>query len=614
MPVHLSVPSEDSIGPFNRLSASQVNAYASCPRLWFYEKVRRFRMPQIPVLFVGRAVEESFCKMLMESPALMVTNAASDTLAAIPLDERGVPSRSTEERWPADRLMTLPPEMWPENLDQLRHWAIGRLKKHLPVSLKAMKEEWSGDERKAGDWRSVNPDYCLEMCINGLDFHLAEVQRCMDAGGGSGLQQWRSGHRPKWPAPDGRSYSSLEQHPLAQKGPISLIEAWEFTRPWFVDPHAGKFAMNAIHPDHWFQGEYDLVYRWDGRINIVDIKASIGRGDRSGDYVEQLRMYAMLWWVTHGKTESVDSLEIWYLGANVIKTIDVPSSDEMSSMEHDLEAMWHRLREHTPSMDECPPEPRPLRGFSKGGVAETAPNESRCTQCDWSQICPGGEGDENLPHGGDIQLPGSSGRFTITPIESLEPRMTLVADVFSVMGAREGRRPQITIAQDNLFAKVQLLVDNHQDGTPSWPENIAKGDRVKLDSVVPTANWKGELELKVDPHASILHVAGSEPEAQSLLDFRARWNVSGQLIYRFEKKGVGRNGKQWHRKGAMIMDSTGAMKLEGWANDWGPQFDLAETGDTVVAVNVGLDAWAIQVRGNVTRNTKFQIINRVERD
>ena len=83
MPVRLATPSEDSVGPYNRLSASQVNTYRSCPRLWFYEKVRRFKMPQIPVLFVGRAVEEAVCRMLMESPALLVANASSDTLSGL---------------------------------------------------------------------------------------------------------------------------------------------------------------------------------------------------------------------------------------------------------------------------------------------------------------------------------------------------------------------------------------------------------------------------------------------------------------------------------------------------------------------------------------------------
>ena len=39
----------------------------------------------------------------------------------------------------------------------------------------------------------------------------------------------------------------------------------------------------------------------DGNIKIVDIKASKGSNDRSGDYVKQLRIYAMLWWDTRQK-------------------------------------------------------------------------------------------------------------------------------------------------------------------------------------------------------------------------------------------------------------------------------------------------------------------------
>jgi hypothetical protein len=72
MPVHFA-SEEDSIGPYNRLSASQANAYNNCSRLWYYEKILRFKMPQIPVLFVGRAVEDAVCKMLRESPGLLVS-------------------------------------------------------------------------------------------------------------------------------------------------------------------------------------------------------------------------------------------------------------------------------------------------------------------------------------------------------------------------------------------------------------------------------------------------------------------------------------------------------------------------------------------------------------
>ncbi len=613
MPVRLASQSLDSVGPYNRLSASQVNAYRSCPRLWFYEKVRRFKMPQIPVLFVGRAVEEAVCRMLMESPALLVANASSDTLSAIPLDEGGIPSRTSLDPWPAERLLALPEQMWPADMERLRDWGIGRLKKHLHLALNAMKAEWEKDERKAGKWSSVDPDYCLKMCINALDFHLKEVQRCLEHKGGPGLKEWRRGNRPEWPSPDARRYTLSNNHPLSQNGEVSLIEAWEITRPWFVDPNAAKFAMNAVHPEHWFQGEYDLVYRWDGRINIVDLKASVGKGDRSGNYVQQLRMYAMLWWITHEKEQTVDALEIWYLGANSIKSIPCPTVEEMAEMESELETLWHELREITPSIDDCPPSPSPVRGFKAGGIAIEPPNESRCISCDWEQICPGGQGDDDLPEGGSVQLPGSSNSFDITPIGELDPRMTLIGEVFTVLNAREGRRPQITISQGNAFAKVVLLVDHHQDGQPSWPEDISKGDSVKLDNVIPSANWKGEIELKVDPHACIVPALKDEV-ASDLMEFRARWNVSGRLIYRFSKSGVGRNGKQWHRKGAMILDSTGAMKVEGWANDWGPQYDLAEIGDTVVVANIGLDAWAVEIRGDVSRNSKFHISKRIQRD
>lgn len=613
MPVRLAVPEVDSIGPFNRLSASQVNAYTTCPRLWYYEKVRRFKMPQIPVLFVGRAVEEAFCRMLQESPALLVAGAAADTLSNIPLDDSGVPSRDSGAMWPADRLLALPVNQWPSTMDTLRDWAKQRLETHLPLALHAMEIEWEKDERKAGQWSSVDPERCMSMCLNGLEMHLAEVERCLEAKGGPELDAWRLGKRPYWPSPDGRAYEIPLRHPLAQEGAVTLVEAWEIARPWFVDPNAGKFAMNAIHPEHWFQGEYDLVYRWDGRINIVDLKASVGAGDRSGNYVEQLRMYAMLWWITHGKKEQVDNLEIWYLGADAIKQIPVPSEEEMNTMEAGLNDLWKQLKAEVPSMDECPPKPSPMRGFSPGGVPTEAPGTLRCDTCDWKAICPGGKGPEELPNGGHVQLPGSTTSFDLTPMNALEPRMTLIAEVFSILGGGEGKRPKIKIVQDGRFADIQLLVDTHQDGEPAWPPSLAKGDRVKLDGVVPSANYKGELQLKVDPHAIIVHASKGEHIETTLLDFRARWNVTGNLVYRFEKKGVGRNGKSWHRKGMMLLDETGSMKIEGWAADWSPQYDLAEIGDTLVAANISLDAWAIDVKGQINRNSKIQITHRVDR-
>ena len=108
MPVRLPDADQDFIGPYNRLSASQVNTWKACPRLWFYEKVRRFVMPQIPILFVGRAVEEAICKTLKESPALIVEAAPAEIYAETPLDANGRPDREYEQRWPAEQLLALP--------------------------------------------------------------------------------------------------------------------------------------------------------------------------------------------------------------------------------------------------------------------------------------------------------------------------------------------------------------------------------------------------------------------------------------------------------------------------------------------------------------------------
>ena len=161
MPVRLPDADQDFIGPYNRLSASQVNTWKACPRLWFYEKVRRFVMPQIPILFVGRAVEEAICKTLKETPALIVEAAPADIYAETPLDANGRPDRGYEQRWPAEQLLVLPESKWPTDIESLQHWANQRVRSHLTVCLENMRVEWFKHDRKAGDWdKDVNVERC----------------------------------------------------------------------------------------------------------------------------------------------------------------------------------------------------------------------------------------------------------------------------------------------------------------------------------------------------------------------------------------------------------------------------------------------------------------------
>ena len=608
MPATIVDQDNDVVGPYNRLSASQVNSFQSCPRLWFYEKNLHFKFPQVPVLFVGRAVEDAFCRMLRESPGLISSNASHDTISRIPLDGNGQPDRNSDEVWPSQRILPLPDKLLPKSISDIRDWAISRIDAHLPVSLEEMRIEWNKDERKAGDWSDVDPNYCREMCINGIDMHLKELESCMENIDENTLKLWRNGHREEWPSPDGFGFSLEGTHPLANNSKITLLEAWEISRPWFVDPDAANFSLNAIHPDFWFQGEYDLVYRWNGRIKIVDLKASLGKGDRSGDYVKQLRMYAMLWWVTHEKKELVSDLEVWYLGANKVKIIDNPTESELEEMEKELNLLWKELKSVDISIENFPPSPSPVRGFLEGGVKTDPPSEKRCDRCDWSKICPGGSGNDEFPADKSFTVPGNITPIEVTPINDLDPRLTIVCDVFSVFDSKN-KRPSITISQGKSMAKIDILVDKHQDGQRPWPEQISKGDRIMIENAVVTVNWKGELVLKIDPLGMISKTQKEIVEYSDLMEFRARWNVVGKMIYKFDKKGVGRNGKQWHRKGIMIMDPSGSMKISGWANDWGTQYDMSQMGDLVLIANTGIDAWATQVRGDISRNSKIQIIS-----
>ena len=81
-----------------------------------------------------------------------------------------------------------------------------------------------------------------------------------------------------------------------------------------------------------------------------------------------MQMYAMLWWATHDKNQIPDELEIWYAGAGKRKQIPVPEIQHLDSMYLDLQKMWTQIKGTEISIADCPPNPKPLRKFLKGGV------------------------------------------------------------------------------------------------------------------------------------------------------------------------------------------------------------------------------------------------------
>ncbi|MGB2277116.1 MAG: PD-(D/E)XK nuclease family protein [Candidatus Poseidoniaceae archaeon] len=585
MPVRSADPETDEVGRFNRLSASQANTWEDCPRLWYYQNKMRLKFPQTPPLFLGRAVEECVCRVLIESPGLVFANAPLDVM------KNG-----------ADNLLPLFDDEVPNDF---LGWCESRVNVHWPKIRDEMHEEWSKDARKSGNWHDYDMDVYREMCVTALRMHMDEVMDCKNSISDSELTEWREGKRFAIPAPDGRVKEG--SHPLARIGECSLVEAWEIARPWFVDPDAPQFSLNAVHPEHWFQGEYDLVYRHGGRIRIMDLKASRGGGDRSGNYVEQLRIYAMLWSITH-EGQIPEALEVWYLGVGVRKEVTVPNAEEIDILEQKLSDLWHEIKGSEVTIEDCPPIPRALRGFGEGGVKIEDPDESRCATCDWSALCPNGTGDDDLPSGGVHQPPGDLKEYDLTAFADLVPRVSIFAEVFSVTNVPD-KPPNITIEKDGGFAFVRIVAEE-SEGILTYSENLQKGDTVRLVDVVPSTNWKGELQLKVDPYARVEKAEYSEDGDIGLFDFRARWNIVGRVAYTTFKSGIGKNGKPWARKGLVLLDETSRVTVEGWDNSWPSIYNTLQQGDEVAILNVSLDAWAVDVKANLEKGSTIHVISR----
>ena len=177
-----------------------------------------------------------------------------------------------------------------------------------------------------------------------------------------------------------------------------------------------------------------------------------------------------------------------------------------------------------------------------------------------------GTGDDDLPSGGMHQPPGDLKEYDLIAFSDLVPRVSIFAEVFSVTNVPD-KAPNITIEKDGGFAFVRIISEE-SEGMLTYPENVKKGDTVRLIGVIPSTNWKGELQLKVDPYARVEKAESSEEGDIGLFDFRARWNIVGRVAYTTFKSGIGKNGKPWARKGLVLIDETSRITVEGWDNSW----------------------------------------------
>ena len=523
-------PEANIANPYRRLSASQMVTWKACPRLWYYNNIPKLRGPLPPQIIRGNAAESCISRVMRDSPTL-VPGESEDILKSPILDD-GNPAYEFGELWPGPSLQALDRSEWPTDRKALEKWALSRADSHFQKCWDDAVRDWESLTNRVGTSDSADISECREMVENGIRMHLDQVERCLNSLDSDTLESWRGGsNRPEWPAPDGFPLSWSEPHPCAQEPSTepSWTEAWEIARPWFVDPDADSFTQTTSHPEGWFQGEYDLVYRWTGRPSVIDIKASQGKGDRSGGYLEQLRLYAWLWWETHDRTEEVESLEIWYLGPGKAKEVELPSPEELEEYSSELKDLYFAIHAKNPSLEDCPADPSPLRYFDSGGEPSVPPLDpdpnARCRRCDLRGICENGKHDLELPSETRIERFGHA--WPITPIGSIRTRADATGMVSDLRGPSldESGGVELSFRLQDGFDRAKVRPSRY--GSPSdVTRSIANGVKVRVEGAIPSI-WRGEVVLDIDESSRIS--LAKDDESSPIVEIETRINVIGRI-------------------------------------------------------------------------------------
>lgn len=530
MPVSLADPDANIADPYRRLSASQMVTWESCPRLWYYNNILKMRGPLPPQIIRGNAAESCISRVMRDSPSLV--HRDSDDILKSPILDNGKPAYEYEELWPSPSIQALDESEWPKDRASLEEWAMARVEAHFEKCWNEAVEEWESLTNRSGKSEHADIIECRQMVENGIRMHLDQVEMCFNNVGGTKLDSWRSGNnRPKWPSPDGFPLLWSEPHPCARPigADVTWAESWELARPWFVDPDADSFTQTTSHPEGWFQGEYDLVYRWTGKPSVIDIKASQGKGDRSGGYVEQLRLYAWLWWETHGKMEELEYLGIWYLGPGKVKEVKKPTARELEKYSEDLKGLYSKIHAKRPSPLDCPATPSPLRYFKTGGIPEIPPIDSdpmaRCRKCDLKGICENGGHELDLPSETKLERFGHS--WPITMISEIKTRVEATGIVTNLKGPNldENGGVEVTFRLQDGYDRAKV-----RTGRYSSPNNVTRSisnnTRVRVVDAIPSV-WRGEVVLDIDNESAV--VLAEEEDENPIVEIETRINVIGRI-------------------------------------------------------------------------------------
>ena len=555
MPVSVADPDANIADPYRRLSASQMVTWHACPRLWYYNNILKLRGPLPPQIIRGNAAESCISRVMRDSPSL-VSKYADDILKSPILDD-GKPAYEYDELWPSPSIQALDESEWPKDRTSLEEWAMARVDAHFDKCWNDAVREWESLTNRTGESNQADMTECRKMVENGIKLHIDQVELCLNNLNSVILDSWRKGeNRPKWPAPDGFPLLWTQPHPCA--GPVgsnvTWVESWEIARPWFVDPDADSFTQTTSHPEGWFHGEYDLVYRWTGRPSVIDIKASQGKGDRSGGYIEQLRLYAWLWWETHGRVEELEHIGIWYLGTGTIKEVEKPTLKELEEYSGELKGVYSKVHASRPSIVDCPTNPSPLRYFESGGIPANPRVDSdplaRCRNCDLRGVCENGNHELDLPSDTRIERFGHS--WPITSISDIKTRVDAIGVVSNLKGPSLEEKGGVELSFRLQDGYDRAKVRTSRYGYPTnVTRSISNSTRVKVGGAIPSV-WRGEVVLDIDEQSSV--IIARDEETYPIVEIETRVNVIGR-IWSVNAFPDGQGISRWS---ITILDSSGA--------------------------------------------------------
>jgi len=583
MPVTRLAPEDVVVQGWDRLSASKIGAWNSCPRQYWMQYHLKIKEPLPSAVVRGNAVETCISRVLRESPALIRADSP-DRILISPLNEQG-DLMDGEKGWLGPTLDIIPHNERPSDFDSLSKWAHSRIDAHVQRCTDDALVAWLISPHRIGDADDLNRDEIVEMAHRGIDLHLEEVENCHSHLTQSALNDWRKGsERESFPPPDGFANSGFHVPPEASEDAITWSEAWAISRPWFVDPDAPTFSMQTIHPEQWFQGEYDLVYRWNGKIRIIDLKASMGNNDRSRLYSEQLRMYSWLWWETHDRKETVDGLEIWYLGPGYRKKINAPDKGELIIISNEMEDMY-KILSSVESENDALPNPTPISYFEEGGVLLGVSEDSneRCKICPYVALCPQGGHDASLPDNKTAQVKGRD--LLLTPVIDVVTRVDLEGEIFTIPREPKLKDGGVIFEFELRQGLDNVIVKNAWNTAPKEvTRSLRKGARVRVRGGLPSL-WRGKTEISIDQYASIELSEGPEPTDIEIIEIHPRVNVVGRVWSVESQKGPLPDGRYSDRWSITMIDHTGVINVVGFKMNVPDTSTGVNRGDIIAIIN-----------------------------